>query len=265
MALPNGEPLYYEIHGRSDPGAACLLLITGLGGLAEFWAPHVDALGTHFRLVLHDHRGTGQSSLEVHDTSVEEMAGDAIALMDHLNIERAHIVGHSTGGAIGQVLAMDYPDRVERLMACASWPGKDPYFELLFHARKQVLQVSGAAEYVRQTAMIGRPPQWLRDHPEDILPPAPDLVKKLVASVECAVRRIDAIRAFDRRASLGEINCPVLVACARDDMVTPVHLSRELAAKIPGAQLEITDWGGHFYPVLRPEVFCGQVTDFFTD
>jgi len=182
--------------------------------------------------------------------------------MDHLDIDRAHLVGHSTGGAIGQVVAIDHPARLDRLVISASWPGRDPYFDLLFQVRAGVLKNLGPAEYVRQAALIGRPPHWLRDHPEEVAAPAEAMVEVLVASVECTLGRIAAIRAYDRRADLSRIATPVLVAGAADDMVTPVHLSRELIAAIPGARADIADWGGHFYPVIRPDYFLAQVLAF---
>lgn len=256
--LPDGEPLYYEVTGSGPP----LLLITGLGGLAAFWQPHLDALGKSYSVITYDHRGVGQSSLKLIDFSVEQMAQDALWLLDHLQVGKADIAGHSTGGAIGQVLAMEQPGRVGKLMICASWPGKDPYFDLLFHARSGVLRHQGAQEYVRQTMLVGRPPQWLRDHPEEAAPPSAAMVSVMMRSVECTLARIEAIRAYDRRQDLGAIAAPVLVACAKDDIVTPVHLSHELAEKIPGAMTDFIDWGGHFYPAIRPQEFMRQLSSF---
>lgn len=256
--LPDGEQLYYEVAGSGPP----LLLITGLGGLAAFWQPHIEALGCAFQVITYDHRGAGQSSLKLIEFSIDQMAGDALALLDHLGVAQAHVAGHSTGGAIGQVLAIEHPARLDKLMICASWPGKDTYFDLLFHARSGVLRCQGAAEYIRQTILVGRPPQWLRDHPEDAAPPDELTVDTMMRSVECTLARIEAIRAYERRSDLGRINLPVLVTCARDDMVTPVHLSHELAGLIDSAQLDILDWGGHFYPAIRPEEFRRQITAF---
>ena len=86
LTLRDGDPLYYEVHGDGMP----LALVSGLGGALSFWKPQIAALSRHFRLVLHDHRGTGQSSKRPIDFSVEQMADDLIQLLDHLKIERAH-------------------------------------------------------------------------------------------------------------------------------------------------------------------------------
>ncbi len=260
LRLADGGHLDYRIDGSGPP----LMLVTGLGGLAAFWDPHVPALSQHFTLIRHDHRGCGASSLDPIDFSVEQMTDDARALMDHLKIGRAHMLGHSTGGAIGQVMAIEHPERLDKLVISASWAGKDPYFDLFFQIRGRILKDLGAEEYVRQYPLVGRPPQWLRDHPEEVAPPTPEAVRTMVASVECTLMRIEAIRAFDRRADLGRITTPTLVAGAADDMVTPVHLSHELIERIPGAKGVIADWGGHFYPVIRLDYFIEQVLGFLS-
>jgi aminoacrylate hydrolase len=124
VTLADGEELYYEVHGQGPP----LVLVSGLNGVGAFWKPHLDALSRNYRVVLHDHRGTGRSSPSRIDYSVEQMAGDLVELLDHLEIGKADIVGHSTGGAICQVLGIDHPGRVASLVLSATWTVADGYF-----------------------------------------------------------------------------------------------------------------------------------------
>src|SRR5438094_536100 len=98
--------LRYEVAGDGPP----LLLVPGLGGLGSFWQHQVAAFAGDFRVIVHDHRGCGRSSRSRIAYSVEQMADDVLQLMDALGIEAAHFVGHSTGGAIGQVIAQDRPE-----------------------------------------------------------------------------------------------------------------------------------------------------------
>jgi aminoacrylate hydrolase len=259
LTLKAGGHLHYEVHGSGPP----LMVFNNLGGLSAFWQPHIAAFAKRFTIVLHDHRGAGKSSLDEIRFSVDQMADDALELADHLKIERFDVVGHSTGGAMGLTVAITRPERINRLFACSTWPGTDPYFDLLFHARTLTIKHLGPEEYVRQTTLIGRPPQWLRDHPEDTAPPKPEVVKAMIPSPQCLIGRIAALRAFDRRSDLHRVKCPTFLTCAADDMVTPVHLTRELITAIPHAQSEILDWGGHFYPVIRPEILREQVLSFF--
>src|SRR5579863_979547 len=100
--------VYYERQGAGFP----VLFISGLGGQASYWRDQVPAFAKAFDVVLHDHRGVGQSDHSRIAYTVERMAADVIALMDALGIDRAHVVGHSTGGAIAQVLAIQHPARL---------------------------------------------------------------------------------------------------------------------------------------------------------
>ena len=112
----------------------------GLSGVGSFWAPQVADFKRDFRVVIHDHRGTGQSTHSRITYSVEQMAADVLKLMDALGIDAAHFVGHSTGGAIGQILAIEHPRRLKSLVLSATWAGPDPYFRRVFESRKDVLQ-----------------------------------------------------------------------------------------------------------------------------
>jgi len=258
--LPDGDKLFYETHGEGPP----LLIISGLGGRAGFWQPHIGELSRYFTLILHDHRGTGSSSKPHFTYSVEQMAGDVVALLDHLGIEQAGVCGHSTGGAIGQVMAIDHAERISALMLASSWAGKDAYFEEFFRARKTLIQNSGPAEYVRTLFTAGFPPKVVSQNPDLVAPPSDEDVALAFPDVACFIARIDGIRAYDRRADIGKIATPTLVTCARDDVITPIHFSEELAALIPGAEADFIETGAHFYPMLEAETFRTQVLKHFS-
>ena len=91
--IPSGE-IHYETHGSGTP----VLLIPGLGGVGSYWAPNIPAFSARHQAIVHDHRGTGGSARSRISYSVDQMTDDLVAVMDHLKIERAHLVGHSTGG-----------------------------------------------------------------------------------------------------------------------------------------------------------------------
>ena len=245
--------LHYEVAGDGPP----LLLVPGLGGLGSFWQHQVAAFAGDFRVIVHDHRGCGRSSRSRIAYSVEQMADDVLQLMDALGIEAAHFVGHSTGGAIGQVIAQDRPERLKRLVLSATWAGPDPFFT----ARRELLRLGGVASYWRASVLLLRPPAWiganeaaLAAEEADLLADPPD-----IAILES---RIDAILRFDRRARLGAICAPTLVVVAADDMVTPPHYSAELAHGIQRARLATLPHGGHFVPVIEPASYNEAVSSF---
>ena len=97
-------------------------------------------LAERFTVVVHDHRGVDRSSRDAIVYSVEQIAGDTLALMDYLHIDRAAMVGQSTGGAVGQHLAATQPDRISRLVLSSTWTHADPYFTRLFELRRDLLR-----------------------------------------------------------------------------------------------------------------------------
>ena len=242
--------IYYEEAGRG-PG---LLLVPGLSGLGSFWAHQMAEFKHDFRVIVHDHRGTGQSTHSRIKYSVEQMADDVLWLMDRLGIASAHLVGHSTGGAIGQVIAQDHPERLQSLVLSATWAGQDAFFRRVFESRKEVLARLGVEAYLRTSVLFLAPPWWVSANDAAITEMHRGLVAA-AAPVEVMASRIDAIMAFDRRARLGEIRTPTLVVVAQDDMVTPRFYSDELAERIPGAKLVVLDGGGHFAPQITPEPY----------
>jgi len=257
LTLTDGEELYYEVHGEGPP----LALISGLNGIGAFWKPHLDALARNYTVILHDHRGTGQSSPSRIDYSVEQMAGDLIELLDHLKIGKADMVGHSTGGAICQVLGIDWPERVARLVLSATWTAADGYFRRLFELRADVLRAMGPEGYLRTSLMFMRPPAWIRDHDATQSEELAAMAANFPAP-EVMLSRIAALLAFDRRADLGRISAPTLIVAARDDMVTPFYFSEELAGLIPGAETAILETGGHFFPISAAGAFRRVLLEF---
>jgi aminoacrylate hydrolase len=254
--LGDGE-IYYESHGSGAP----LLLVSGLGGMAAYWKPNLPAFAAKYRVIVHDHRGTGQSSHSKINYSVDQMADDVVRLMDHLEIERAHLVGHSTGGAIGQTIAAKHPERLSSLVLYATWTKCDPFFARVFEVRKRLLLDSGAAAYVRSTPVFLYPDWWVNRNLA-LIEERERMAIPAFSAPEIVASRIDAIVAFDRTADLARIRTRTLVVCAKDDFVTPAYFSQELAEKIPGAKLVLLERGGHCASETALEEFNRAVLGF---
>ena len=256
--IPIGEDqLHYEAQGDGP----VLLMAPGLNGLGSFWARQVPELARDFRVIVYDHRGTGRSTHSGLDYTVEQMANDVLRLMDALEIGAAHFVGHSTGGAIGQIIAQDHRDRLSSLVLSASWPGRDAYFRRCFESRRDVLAALGLVAYLRASALVLYPPWWISTN-DALL--AEQHRQAILASPrnEVLSSRIDAILEFDRRHRLKDISTPTLVVVAADDALTPRFYSEELARGIHGAELTVLDTGGHFAPVVVPEAYTRAVAHF---
>src|SRR3954466_16253607 len=138
LKLRDGADLYYETHGHGPP----LLLVPGLGGDGRWWGENVAKLAAQFTVVVHDHRGTGRSTLSRIQYSVAQMADDALQLIEALGSRGVHWCGHSTGGAMGQLLAAghataspvgqartaEHPERIDRLVVSSTWARSDAFF-----------------------------------------------------------------------------------------------------------------------------------------
>ncbi len=238
-----------------------LLLLVGLGGRAEFWQGTIDHFADQFDCISFDHRKVGDSLPSDIRTTVAVMANDALSLMDRLEIPRANIIGHSLGGAIAQQIAVDAPERVNRLVLSASWAGPHPAFLELFALRKDVLRKCGPAAYMLQGNLLGNPGWWVMNNFEAMQAGIAARLKGF-AGTDIEIERMDAVTGHDLRDRVSDILAETLVICARDDSITPLPLSEELAQLIPQARLEILTTGNHFAPVTVPDAYRAAIETF---
>jgi aminoacrylate hydrolase len=252
----DGCRLHYESAGQGP----CVLLAAGLGGVGSFWAPVRDRLSASFRVLTFDHRGCGRSDRPEQAYTVERMAADVVAILDHAGVDRADIVGHSTGGAIAQVLALDAPDRVRRIVASGSWARPDHRFTALFQNRLETLQGSGPIAYTRQAQLLGYPATWFNAHLDE-LDRALEHADTTLAPLSVAAARLRMLLAFDRSDDLPSVSAAVMVLAAPDDAIIPPHQSQELAQLIGAARYEEIP-GGHFFPRVDPDRYVAAVSAF---
>jgi aminoacrylate hydrolase len=231
-ARVGGADIHYEIHGSGPP----LLLVAGLGGVGAYWEPQIASFARRFTVVVHDHRGCGRSTRSEIAYSVDQMTRDLVGLMDALAIESAHVLGHSTGGAIGQTLAIEQPERVRSLVLYATWTRADAFFRRVMEARKTLVERAGPEAYVRATPVFLYPDWWLNENPDALAA----LDRRTIESfppVAIVASRCQAVIEFDKVDQLDCIRAQTLVVCARDDFLTPPYFSEELAQRIPSARL----------------------------
>jgi len=119
VKLPTGVNLYYETHGQGEP----LIFVPSTAYSGEVWKPSQMPLAESMNVIFHDPRGCGRSVAEQSVYTIEQMALDIVALMDHLKHSSAHLIGHSMGGRIALSLAENFPGRVKSLIMAASGSG----------------------------------------------------------------------------------------------------------------------------------------------
>lgn len=249
--------MYVEEHGAGEP----LLLVAGLGGSGRFWKAQVEPLAQQFRVILHDHRGVGRSGRAPLVSNASELADDLLRLMDAIGVDRAHLVGHSTGGAIGQHIALRAPERLRSLVLSASWAGPTPLFVQTFATRRDVLINSGPLNYLMVGTLLAAPAWWLAPRFQSTVDYFRERLEEF-PGLEIELGRLNAVMTHDLRWQLDRIRTPTLVIGARDDQLTPPGMSEELAQRIPGASLELLPQGGHFCPMTVTADYNARLLDF---
>jgi 3-oxoadipate enol-lactonase len=258
----DGTRIHYQVTGR--PGAAPILFIQGLGADKNGWNLQRLATATRYRAVALDNRGAGRSDKPHGPYTLEQMADDAVSVLDHAGIDTAHVVGASMGGAISQIVAVKYPERTRSLtLACTAGRNHPWREELLISWRDSALErgigsmgheaarwVIGPRSFRRLLPAIG----WLG--PLALGRPAHAFAAQVDAILAAGEIHQDLI---DR---LPEIVVPTLVMVGNQDILTPRGDSEDLAATIPTAELVVISGAAHGFMVEHASTFNRVLLEF---
>ena len=246
---PDGARIAVTVQGQGP----ALLLVTGLGGTARFWAPAAERLEASHTVISFDHRAVAASTRGTAPVSVSLLADDCIPVLDAAGVDRTILLGHSLGGAIGQSFAHRHGERLAGLVLSATWLSPNRFMAELFAARRKLL-LADPDGYATLATIMGYPPDWLAEN-WPVLDAALAGAPRTESAQAAVTERIAALLAFDGRPLLGAYAGPTLVQGVRDDMIVPAFLQHALAAAIPHAlTLEFAD-GGHLFPVSRTDAF----------
>ncbi|MGD9893894.1 MAG: alpha/beta fold hydrolase [Dehalococcoidia bacterium] len=262
----NDVDLYYEDQGAGEP----LLLLTGFATHLSIWRSLLATLTASFRVVTLDNRGMGRSAMSEAVTTTRQMADDAVAVLDALGIDRAHVLGWSMGGMIAQELALACAQRVDRLVLLASVARAHPTFERWLTAMTQGYRqveagaLEAAAFHLSMLPWLYSPAFMARlDAVETIVQHAladrfPPTAAGVAAQAE-ACRRHTTGDILDR---LPAITTPTLVLVGAEDIVTPRSYAEQLVDAIATARLQVIDGGGHGVALEAPEAVSDAVLKF---
>jgi pimeloyl-ACP methyl ester carboxylesterase len=228
-----------------------LLLLHGLGMAGDAFRLMEPVLGDACRLIMPDLRGHGRSQHLPTPHMTEAMTADLVFTLDALGIDTIHVLGHSHGGAVAQVLARDYPERVRLLLLVSTYPVQllTWWQRMLGEPAPPVIRVFGTqpgAWTVRwlHTAGGGR----------RMSPQAATLCASMVATTD-RQHLADALRwakEFDSCSWLGRLHVPTVIIHGEEDYVVVPEQARMLADGIPGARLQFLPRGGHALPLSHP-------------
>ena len=284
--LPGGVEICYQTFG--DPADDPLLLVMGLGGPMNWWDPDFCRLlaDRGFYVIRYDNRDTGRSS-RVRGTgrvtrrvlvqtflgerarpprppyTIDDLAGDAFGLLDHLGLDSAHVVGISMGGMIAQTMALLHPERVRSLTSIMSTTGRrtvgwqDPRLLPRLLERRSNTREGYVASSVRFWAIIGS--TAFPDSQEAVVARAGETFDRGVSASGVARQMLAVISQPDRTRRLHELAVPTLVVHGLDDKMVHVSGGRATSHAIPGSELLLVPGMGHDLPVQLHETFVEAI------
>jgi 3-oxoadipate enol-lactonase len=214
------------------------------------WGANVDALTRQYRVLRYDHRGHGDSEVGEGPYTVEELAGDVIALLDELELEHVSFLGLSLGGAVGMALALAAPQRVERLVLCctaAKFGTPEGWAE-----RTEIVRQQGLEAIVDAVLERWFTPKFHQERPQDVA----EFRRLFLATPrEGYAACCEALRDWDIRPRLPEIEIPTTCIAGADDPSTPPSDLELLAREIPNASLIVIPDVRHLANVEEPNAF----------
>ncbi len=245
------------VHAQVDgpPGAPPLLLLHSIGTTLHVWDGQIPLLARSFRVIRIDLRGHGLTGVTPGPYTIDGMARDALALLDALGAERAHVCGLSLGGMIAQSIAAQAPDRVLSLVLCDTAMAIPP--RTLWTERAATVRARGMEAIA--DAVVQR---WVTPRFADSPEAAGLRAMLLRTSPEGYAASAEAIAEADHTASTGTLRLPALILVGDQDAATPIENARAMQAAIPGSRLEVLADASHIPTVEKPEAVAEAMLRF---
>jgi 3-oxoadipate enol-lactonase len=232
--------LHHQIEGEGD---RVVVLSGSLGSTLAMWDPQVPAVADRFRVLRYDHPGHGRSPLS-EDRTVAALAVQLLGLLNDLGFAQVSFCGLSLGGAVGIRVALDAPDRIDRLVLCST---SARFSTPEFWDRRAALVRNGGVDAVADEVLD----RWFT-------PGFPDVRRyrdMLVSTpAEGYARCCEAVRDWDVRGALGAVQAPTLAIAGADDPSTPPGELKAIVTEIPGSRLSVLD-GRHLVNVEQADPF----------
>lgn len=265
-AKVNEINIYYEVRGQGEP----LVLIQGLGAPRSAWIFQTRAFKKYYRVITFDNRGVGKSDKPSSPYTVRTMADDTIGLMDYLGVDKAHVLGVSLGGMIAQEVAINYPERVRKLILGCTTAGGD-----LIERKEEMQRTIGLRESSSKADVealdlrtMGKVMATIvssafnRRLFKVVLVPGARIYFRFGKVVKGIVEQLGVVVDQDTLERLIQIKAPTLVIVGTDDRLVPPRSSEVLAERIPNAKLVKVDGGSHSFFMEMSGKFNKEVLDF---
>lgn len=253
-AMGDGCGIAWRFDGPA--GAPVLLLSNSLGSNMEMWAPQVEPLSRHFRLLRYDSRGHGRSDVPSGAYSLDRLGRDVVELLDALGLERVHFCGVSKGGMVGQWLGYRAPERIDRLILSntSAYMGPPSGWD----ARIAAVREGGMAALADAVVERWFTPAF-RGPDNEVFDAAKAMI--LATNPEGYTGCCAAIRDMDLRPTASLIARPTLVIAGTEDPATPSAEGEAIAKTVPGAELATLP-AAHLSNLERPNDYSAILLDF---
>jgi 3-oxoadipate enol-lactonase len=249
-----------ELHCEDSGGRGeAVILAHAIGCDRRMWEDIVPALAKRHRVIAPDARGHGRSPLPPRSWSLEDMADDAARLLDRLGIERAHWVGLSMGGMVGQAFALRHAARLGRLVLANTTSSYGPEGRPNWDNRIRLVSEGGLGAIRDMVAARYFSPDFLAARPEVV---ERVMGRFMETPAQGYVGCCEAIRELDYIDALPRIASPTLVIAGDLDAGTPPAMSRAIVERGPGARLAVLRGASHLSAVELPAEFAALVGDF---
>lgn len=245
-----GERIHFVVEGKGPP----VLFGHGLTFSHRMWKAQAQALKDLYTVIRLDFRGHGETGGGVQPFTLYDLAGDVIAIMDALGIERCVYVGFSMGGMVGARLLERYPQRLEGIVFISTTASPEPpeRRELYAQLNEKTRDKDPDRQTIEFVLSLMFSEGFRTSHPEIIEEFYRELNRKNDAGMYHATRAV--IEREDLDPILPRVQLPALVILSEEDMAVPPELCERLATGIPGAELIRIPGAGHMVPVEKAQL-----------
>jgi 3-oxoadipate enol-lactonase len=259
-ATVNGIDINYRLEGD---GPETVVLVNGLADDLTTWEYQMGALlEAGLRVLRFDNRGVGRSSKPLGPYTTAMFAQDTKALVDHLRLERFHLLGVSMGGMIVQEYALAWPSDLASLIAACTYAAPGPFCGRMFAMWADVATFAGLPTVMRDVALWAFTPEFFEERVEEA-EEFDTAMRMIDQPVPAYLAQLYSIQHHDTTERLAQITTPTLVLAGERDILIPVALSRRLHQAIPGAEWATTA-GGHACLWEHPDPFNRHVIEFIS-
>jgi len=260
MANINGININYKVQGQGEP----LIMIMGAGSNQSGWRYQIGSFKKYFRTITFDNRGVGKSDKPTGPYTMKMMADDTIGLMDHLNIEKAHILGGSMGGMIAQELAINHPERVDKLVLACTFARRDEKSGFSSEINKAIEAYAASRDEASQRRLFS----VFMDSVSNkwsyrvLILPLMKIAIRFFAPPKGVAEQFEAVLAHDAADRLGMIKASTLVITGTEDRAIKPISSEVIASLVPNAKLVKVLGGGHNFHIEMRGEFNKEVLNF---